>query len=69
VNADLEEKILVAALGIDRVIASRIRSAAARARSGVENVAITSSPIVLTTAPASAATISCNTPKCWRTRS
>src|SRR5215469_8509120 len=33
-----------------RVIASRIRSAAASARSGVENVAITASPIVLTTA-------------------
>src|SRR5262249_19680609 len=48
-----------------RVIASRIRSAAASARSGVENVAITASPIVLTTAPASEATISCNAPKCW----
>src|ERR1700687_4438745 len=50
-------------------MASRMRSAAAMARSGVGNVAMTASPIVLTTAPASAATISLRTPKCARTRS
>src|SRR4051812_38987476 len=50
-------------------MASRIRSAAASARSGVGKVAITTSPIVLTTAPASDATTSCKTRKCARTRS
>jgi len=38
-------------------IASRMRNAAASARSGVANVAITASPMVLTTAPFSAATM------------
>ena len=50
-------------------IASRIRNAAATARSGVGKVAITASPIVLTTAPASDVTTSCKTRKCARTRS
>jgi len=36
-----------------------MRNAAASARSGVENVAMTASPIVFTTAPASAATTWC----------
>ena len=34
-----------------RLISSRMRSAAASARSGVGNVAMTASPMVLTTAP------------------
>ena len=38
-------------------IALRMRNAAASARSGVGNVAITASPIVFTTAPATDATI------------
>ena len=67
VHADLEQQILAAVAAVERRIASRILSAAAIARSGVGNVAITASPIVLTTAPASAATISCRTWKCART--
>src|SRR5205823_2327631 len=43
--------------------ASRIFSAAAIARSGVGNVAITASPIVFTTAPLCAPTISFKDPK------
>src|SRR6266487_5923220 len=49
-------------------IASRMRSTAATARSGVGNVAMTASPMVFTTAPASAAMISLSTRKCARTR-
>ena len=65
VDADLDQQIL-----LQRVHAtSRMRSAAASARSGDGNVAITASPMVLTTAPASDATISLSTRKCSRTRS
>jgi len=47
----------------------QLRNAAATARSGVGKVAITASPIVLTTAPASVATISLRIWKCALTRS
>ena len=57
-DADLEQQILAPCSSLSSRIASRMRSAAASARSGVGNVAITASPIVLTTAPASDATIS-----------
>ena len=69
VDADLEEQVLAPRSSFSLRIASRILSAAATARSGVGNVAITASPIVFTTAPASAATISFSTLKCARTRS
>ena len=63
VDADLEQQVLAPVLVVERRIASRMRSAAATARSGVGKVAITASPMVLTTAPASAATISLQHPE------
>src|SRR4029450_6600421 len=50
-------------------MASRMRIAAAMARSGVSKVAITASPMVFTTAPLSDAMISWSSLKCSLTRS
>ena len=54
-HADLEQQIFVALLAVEPSIASRISSAARRPYSGVGNVAITASPMVLTMAPTSRA--------------
>ena len=69
VEPDVEREILAAALSLILRIASRIRMAARSARSGVGKVAITASPMVLTTAPPSAATAASSAPKWLRTRS
>ena len=58
VDADLQENIVAAVLGIQLKHRLAHPSAAATARSGLGKVAMTASPIVLTTAPVSAATIS-----------
>ena len=68
-DAGLQPQALMLRWAPRSLIASRMRIAAAMARSGVSKVAITASPMVFTTAPLSEAMISCSSLKCSLTRS